>query len=132
LQTWHGVAGGHFVAPNHELPSHLELTLTATDSRGLKATKTVDLDPKTVKLTLVPRPKDLKLKQNGSGSSGRFSRTVIANSKNEISAPSPQALDGAKFRWDRWSDERGRTHFVRPQSNEPYVAWFDRVKKKGH
>ena len=31
VQTFDGVASGSFSAPDHEYPSHLELTLTATD-----------------------------------------------------------------------------------------------------
>ena len=35
VQSFAGVAGGSFVAPDHEYPSYLELRLTATDSGGL-------------------------------------------------------------------------------------------------
>jgi hypothetical protein len=35
LQSFDGVAGGSFSAPDHEYPSYLELRLTATDSGGL-------------------------------------------------------------------------------------------------
>ena len=38
---------GHFIAPDHDWPSHLELLLTATDADGLSASKTV---------TSIPRP----------------------------------------------------------------------------
>ena len=40
---------GSFVAPDHEYPSSLQLTLTATDSWGLSASKTIVLDPQTVR-----------------------------------------------------------------------------------
>ena len=39
-------------APDHEYPSHLELRLTARDSGGLTDTESVQLDPRTVTLTL--------------------------------------------------------------------------------
>ena len=45
---WNGAAGGSFVAPDHEFPSHLELTLTVTDSGGKTGTDSVRLDPDTV------------------------------------------------------------------------------------
>ena len=37
IQDYVGVAAGSFVAPDHEFPSHLELSLTATDAAGLTA-----------------------------------------------------------------------------------------------
>src|SRR4029079_8616431 len=50
LATFDGVASGSFEGPDHEYPSYLELTLTATDSKGLSASVTERLDPKTVDL----------------------------------------------------------------------------------
>ena len=47
-----GSRPGSFQAPDHEYPSHLLLTVTVTDSGGLTDTRTVQLDPKTVALTL--------------------------------------------------------------------------------
>ena len=37
LQTYPGVSSGSFRAPDHEYPSYLNLTLTATDSSGLSS-----------------------------------------------------------------------------------------------
>jgi PKD repeat protein len=48
LRDWTtGVAGGSFVAEDHEYPSYLELQLTATDATGLTSTVVRRLDPKT-------------------------------------------------------------------------------------
>ena len=131
LRSWTGVAGGHFLAPNHELPSHLELTLTATDSRGLSATDSVSLNPKVVRLTVLTHPKGLTLRVNGLPSSGRSTTGVIARSRNQLSASSPQREKGVKYRFDRWSDGGPRTHSVRPQDNGTFAASFKRVKKGG-
>ena len=54
VQSWLGVASGNFSAPDHEYPSYLELTLTATDPGGLTGTASVRLDPQTVNLTFSP------------------------------------------------------------------------------
>jgi len=48
IRSFAGVAGGSFVAPDHEYPSHLELRLTATDSGGKKTTVVLPLEPQTV------------------------------------------------------------------------------------
>ncbi len=50
LQAFPAIASGSFPAPDHEYPSHIQLKLTATDSRGLSAWQTVDIYPKTVQL----------------------------------------------------------------------------------
>ena len=57
IQDFAGVAGGSFVAPDHEYPSYLELRLRATDSGGLQATTTIRLDPQSVDIgfqTILP------------------------------------------------------------------------------
>ena len=56
IQDYPGVAGGSFNAPDHEFPSYLELTVTATDAGGLSDTETLRLDPQTVNLTLASQP----------------------------------------------------------------------------
>jgi hypothetical protein len=94
----HGVqefagASGSFTAPDHEYPSYLELTLTATDSGGLTDTKTLRLDPKTVALTFQTTPAGLKVTVNGTQTKATFTRTVIVGSTNTISAVSPQTTE---------------------------------------
>ena len=55
IQDFNGPSGS-FAAPDHEYPSYLELTLTATDGDGLRATVSRRLDPRTVNLSLKPLP----------------------------------------------------------------------------
>ena len=43
IQSFENTAGGTFVAPDHEYPSHLELKLTATDSSNKTATVSREL-----------------------------------------------------------------------------------------
>ena len=87
LQSYPGVAGGSFTAPDHEYPSYLELRLTATDSGGLSDTESLRLDPKTVSITLNSSPGGFALTLNGSQLPTPFTRTVIQGSANTISAP---------------------------------------------
>ena len=61
IQSFSGVAGGSFTAPDHEYPSHLELRLTATDAGGLTDIETLELDPQTVDLTFASSPAGLQL-----------------------------------------------------------------------
>lgn len=112
VQTFPKVASGSFSAPDHEYPSHLELRLTATDSGGLSDTKTVRLDPRTVKMRFQTDPGGLSLTVGGSKEVAPFTSTVIVGSTNSVSAPTPQAKGGANYRFVSWSDGGAQTHNV--------------------
>jgi glucose/arabinose dehydrogenase len=116
LQTITGVASGSFVAPDHEYPASLEITLKATALSGLSASKSVVLLPKTTTLTLQSQPTGLTLGLNSAAAPAPFSRTAIVGSTNTLSAPSPQRLRG-KWSWTSWSDGGAQTHDVKAPSN---------------
>ncbi len=109
IQTFTG-ASGSFTAPDHEYPSHLELRLTATDSAGTPGIASVQLDPKTVKITFATQPSGLQLAVGGSSQATPFDRTLIVGSTVTVSAPSPQTLNGSEHVWEAWSDGGARTH----------------------
>jgi PKD repeat protein len=125
VQEFAGVADGSFVAPDHEYPSHLELTLTATDSGGLKDTTSVRLDPRTVTLTFSTVPGGLQLAVNGTAPTAPFTRTAIVGSSNTVSAPSPQTKGKKIYNFFSWSDSGARTHTITaPATNTSYAARF--------
>ena len=70
------MAGGSFVAPDHEAPAYLELRLTATDSSGLTTVVTRRLDPRMVALTFQSVPGGLQLTVNGTTTKAAFTRNV--------------------------------------------------------
>ncbi len=112
LQSWDGVASGSFVTPDHDYPSHLDLTLTATDSVGATDTETVVLDPRTVDLTFRTNPSGLQLAVGASHNARPITRTVIVGSTNSITALSPQALNSTPYRFVSWSDGGARAHDI--------------------
>jgi glucose/arabinose dehydrogenase len=125
VQSFDGVAGGSFTAPDHEYPSYLELRLTATDSGGLTSTSTLRLDPRTVLLTFRTNPGAMRVAVNGSAATATFSRTVIVGSTNTISAISPQTKGGKTYVFVSWSDGGAQTHsIVAPASPATYTARF--------
>ena len=127
VQTFNGVAGGSFLAPDHEYPSSLELVLTATDSHGLKATQSLVLMPRTTTLTLRAKPTGLTLGLNSITAPTPFARTVIVSSRNTLSAPSPQTQGGVTWTWVSWSNGRARTHTVTaPPDARTYTATYRR------
>jgi glucose/arabinose dehydrogenase/PKD repeat protein len=125
VQSWNGIASGSFTAPDHEYPSYLELTLTATDPGGLRDTDTVRLDPQTVDLTFQTSPSGLQLTVGSSSGVTPFSRTVIVGSNNSVSAPSPQTLGGTSYGFQSWSDGGAQTHnIVAPATAATYTATY--------
>ena len=91
---------GPFAAPDHEYPSYLELTLTATDSGGL--TDTPDDPPRPQdrgRSRSRRRPSGLTLGSERSQRSPRRSpSTVIQGSANTLAAPTPQTLAAGDLR----------------------------------
>ena len=125
ISTFPGVVNGSFVAPDHEYPSHLDLKLTVTDSGGLTDTDLLRLDPRTVSLTMKSsNPTGLQLTLGASTATANFSRTVIQNSVNSISTPTPQVKSGVTYNWLRWSDNGARTHNITASANRTFTAFF--------
>jgi glucose/arabinose dehydrogenase len=124
LQSFDGVAGGSFTTPDHEYPAYLELQLTATDSGGLTDTKSIQLDPKTVTLTLNSSPGGFSLALDGSLAATPFTRTVIQGSNHTISAPSPQTKAKKPWVFKTWSDGGAQTHNVVANSSTTYTATY--------
>ena len=126
MQTFTGVAGGSFPAPDHEYPSYLELQLTARDSGGLTTTETLRLDPKTVDALL--REPALGPAAGGGEhhATTPFTRTVIVGSSNSVTAPSPQTLGTASYSFASWSDGGARAHnLTAPTTATTYTARYN-------
>jgi glucose/arabinose dehydrogenase len=112
IQSWTGVSGGSFAAPDHEYPSFLELVLVATDSGGLSAAVSVVLNPATVVLTLTTDPPGLVLAANDEVRPTPFSVTAIVGSSVSVSAPSPQTAASGPVGFRGWSDGGASSHVV--------------------
>jgi glucose/arabinose dehydrogenase len=111
-------------APDHEYPSYLELKLTATDSGGLSASVSRDLDPQTVKLTIASAPAGLTLSIGSLTGAAPLQRTVIIGSANTVSAPN-QTVNGVTYTYSHWSDGLAQTHTITaPPAPTTYTATF--------
>ena len=123
VQTFSGISSGSFTAPDHDYPAYLELQLKATDSGGLQNTTSVLLYPKTVNFTLQSQPSGLQLNINGINGTTPFVHTVIINSNNSVSAPTPQTLNGIQYVFQSWSDGGAQTHNIHATtSNATFTA----------
>ena len=128
IQDYPGVASGSFNAADHEYPSHLELTVTATDAGGLSDTKTIQLDPQTVQLTLASQPSGAALTFNSESAAGPIVHEVIARSRNSIGATTPQTIGGQNHVFESWSDGGAASHDVTaPDADATLTAQLEPV-----
>jgi uncharacterized repeat protein (TIGR01451 family) len=125
-QTFPGVAGASFPAPDHEYPSYLEIRLTATDAQGLTDVVSVDnILPQTVDLSFQTSPTGLQLTVNGSAATAPFARTVIVGSNNSVEATSPQGSFPTIWDFGSWSDSGAQNHTVTaPAAPATYTATY--------
>jgi hypothetical protein len=75
---------GQFTAPDHGDGSYFEIRLTATDSRGLSATTSRQVDPKTLQVTLATSPSGGTVVYDGTSHGPPYTATTIAGSTHSI------------------------------------------------
>ena len=107
FQTLTG-ATASFTAPDHGDDSYLEIILTATDSQGLTASVSQNLNPQTVKLTLASSPSGLQLVYGSDTVTTPFQATTIVGSTHTVSAPTPQGANT----FSSWSDAGANQHNI--------------------
>ncbi len=119
-----GVASGTIAAPDHEAPSYMELTLTATDAAGATSSTVRRIDPKTTNLTFKTNPAGLSLAAGASQTAvAPFTQTWVANSQVQLNAPTTQTVGGTTYTFIGWSDGGAATHTVNaPAANTTYTA----------
>ncbi|MBC9732555.1 PQQ-dependent sugar dehydrogenase [Nocardioides marmotae] len=129
LQT--AVPGDTLVrAPDHEHPSYLLVSATATDGRGLSTTESFRLDPRTVRLRFRTKPGGLPLSIAGVRRAKTWTGTFIVGSRVTVTAPKRHRRDRARFVFKRWSDGGRRTHtYVAPARPATLTAVYRRQKK---
>jgi hypothetical protein len=125
LEVFPAVESGDLVAPDHELPSHIELTLTATDARGLSASETIDLYPNVSFLGIRSNPPGVTISAGLQTEATPFGVEAIEKSLVEVSAPATVEIEGTTYTWQKWSDGGARVHTIaaQPGANN-YVAEY--------
>jgi glucose/arabinose dehydrogenase len=112
-----------FTAPDHEWPSRLKVTLTASDGI-LTSTRSMELSPRGAHLTVRATPSPLKARLGGVEAPS-VTKTLIAGSATTISANSPQRLNGLLYTFVGWSDgDRHRVRIVHPRVDTVLTARF--------
>ena len=128
VQEYAGVASGSFVAPDHEYPAHLVLMLTARNSRGISASTSLRLDPRTVDLTFATAPAGLSLAIGSEAAVAPITHRVIVGSIVSVAAGATQTMGGSSYTFARWSDGGAAAHqVIAPGADTTYTATYDRV-----
>ncbi|HUB98311.1 MAG TPA: PQQ-dependent sugar dehydrogenase, partial [Solirubrobacterales bacterium] len=124
LQNFPGTTSGSFRAPDHDYPSRLELIMTAVDSRGLSASKAIQLLPVRVDLQLATQPPGLTVTAGLATKPAPFTLPVIADGNVTLTAPATQQLGGQTYTWQSWSDGGERVHSVTASAAATYTAVY--------
>jgi glucose/arabinose dehydrogenase len=125
LQTFSGVKDGEFIAPEHDYPSYLEITLRVADDRGLTASKTIKIEPRAVDLTIASSPPGIQLNAGLIQGATPFALTAIEGSHVLLSAPLTAEIGGKTYTWKSWSDAGERIHTITASSSGEYRAVFE-------
>ncbi|HZO58690.1 MAG TPA: DNRLRE domain-containing protein [Solirubrobacterales bacterium] len=118
-------AGGSFTAPDADLPAHIEIRLTATDSGGETETRTRRIDPRTADLTLSSTPAGATVSADGVTGTAPLTRPAIVASSVTISAAAQHVSGETTQRFSSWSDGQPQTHDITmPAGNTSRTARY--------
>ncbi|MGN6256896.1 MAG: PQQ-dependent sugar dehydrogenase [Solirubrobacterales bacterium] len=117
-------ASGTLVAESDGFPSHLSLEFTATDSRGMSSSQSVELQPRKIELHVVSDPPGVELGLNGANSTELLTTEMIAGESALVSAPPTAVLSGTQYEFAGWSDGGARVHEATSFQTETLVAKY--------
>jgi PKD repeat protein len=111
IETFDGVTSGTFEAPDHEVPSHLQLSVVVTDANGSTGTDSIDLYPQTGTVSVTTAPVAVAMVDGASEGVSPVA-TGIVGSTVTITAPATTMIDEGLWSFVGWSDGGAQTHAV--------------------
>jgi len=125
IQELSGVRSGTFIAPDHEYPSHLRLTVTVTDSGGMTASTSRELEPVTATLSASSSPAGIPLTLGTGTGAPPPPVTGIVGSLAAVSAPDTAVIGEDRYAFSSWSDGGDQAHdAVLPEGGGTITATF--------
>jgi glucose/arabinose dehydrogenase len=124
LAVFPAVDGGELTGPDHDYPSKIKLSLTATDSRGLSATKTIELEPQAAVLQIASDPAGIELTAGTLTGPAPYPLTVIKGANVTLAAPQTAQLAGKTYSFEGWSDGGARVHSLAASGSATYTASY--------
>ncbi len=124
LQDFPGVLSATLVAPEHDYPSFLEITLTASDKRGLSGSKTIKLSARQFVVHFASSPPGIPLTAGLTSGPAPFEVPSVEGSQLVLNAPSTYSLNGKNYTWQSWSDGGAITHTIVAKGSSTYTAVY--------
>lgn len=131
LQDFPGVLSATLVAPEHDYPSYIEITLTASDKRGLSTSKTIKLAARRFTVRFDSAPSGIPLSAGLVSGATPFEVPSVEGSQLVISAPQTAQLNGRTYTWQSWSDGGASTHTILAKGTSSYVAKYTTPGEEG-
>jgi glucose/arabinose dehydrogenase len=125
LQDFPGVLSANLIAPEHDYPSYIEVTLSATDNRGLSARKTIELTARKFVVNFSSVPSGIPLTAGLVAERATpFEVPSVEGSQLVINAPSTYELGGKTYTWQKWSDGGAISHTIIAKGTSTYTAVY--------
>ncbi len=124
LRVFPATSYGTVVAPEHDYPSSIEVSLTATDKRGLTATQTVAVAARPVTIELASEPPGIDLTAGSRNDPAPFSLEAVEDSTITLSAPATATVGGVQYAFREWSDGGARVHSLSARESAGYTAVY--------
>jgi glucose/arabinose dehydrogenase len=125
LQDFPGVGSADLIAPEHDYPSYIEAMLTASDKRGLTASKTVKLTAREFTVSFASQPPGIPLTAGlFAGVEAPFDVPTVEGSQLVINAPQVYDLGGRTYTWQKWSDGGAISHTIIAKQTAAHTAFY--------
>jgi len=112
-------------APHGADNTFYRISLTVTDSAGLKDTTYVDVHPNTVQVTISADPPGLAFTLDGRPYTGSTVKRMVVGAQYVLDAASPQYAGDERYRFDSWSTGAEQNHvFTVPDEDTAVTAHF--------
>ncbi len=127
-----GIKSGTFTIPTtgHDYSSHTwyEIIQTVTDSDGIQDTKSVEIYPHKVNLTVRSAPPGIPLSLDQTTQSTPLRKDTLAKFEHTLTAPTQHVLEGKSYQFQSWSDGGTATHTITvPSADQTYVATYQEL-----
>jgi glucose/arabinose dehydrogenase len=105
-----------------------EIVLTATDSDGIQASSSVEIEPQKAGVAVTTAPAGLSFTLDGIAKTGPFALDELVGFRFAVAAPSPQFAGPDRYTFGSWSDGGAQAHDVTvPAGGVSLTARFDRT-----
>jgi glucose/arabinose dehydrogenase len=93
-----------FVAPDAPYYVFFRVELTVTDSEGGVSTRTIELKPRTSRVTLATEPAGIPVSLGTAAGDSPLAGDFLESGLSELLVPATAVLDGKMYRFTGWSD----------------------------